>query len=154
MASIIWNKGEKSCIDAWLGGQTGGTPQLIPAPGANWGMGLGTRSGGVGTTKSNTMAQIIEIGTTTQNGYARASISRDTSGWPAATLSGTSMASTTAQKSFSFTGPPNPNGATLWFVAGSTSLNADNALFGSDTAAVRTFGNGDTERVTATFQQT
>jgi len=154
LASIIWNKGEKSCIDAWLGGQTGGTPQLIPTAGGNWGLGLGTRTGGVGTTKADTMAQIIEVGTTTANGYARASISRDTNGWPAASLSGSSMASTTAQKTFSFTGAPNPNGATLWFVAGSTTTNADNALFGADTAAVRTFGNGDTERVTATYQQT
>jgi hypothetical protein len=101
------------------------------------------------------MAQILEIGTSTAAGYARASISRDQSagGWPAATLSG-SYLSTTAQKSFSFTGAPNPNGATLWFVAGSTTTNHDNALFGSDTAATRTFGNGDTERVTPTYQQT
>lgn len=154
MASIIWNKGEKSCIDAWLAGQTGGSPQLIPAAAANWGLGLGTRVGGVGSTKADVMAQIIEIGTSAANGYARASISRDTNGWPAATLSGSSMASTTAQKSFSFTGTPNPNGATLWFVAGSTTTNADNALFGADTAATRTFGNGDTERVTPTYQQT
>lgn len=102
------------------------------------------------------MAQILEIGTSTANGYARASISRDQAagGWPASGIVGSSYASTTAQKSFSFVGAPDPNGATLWFVAGSTTTNHDNALFGSDTAATRTFGNGDTERVTPTYQQT
>jgi len=157
MASIIWNKGERSCVDGWLGGQSNYlTPVIVPTAGANWGLGLGTRVGGVGSTKADVMAQILEIGTTAAAGYGRASISRDQTagGWPASTLQGGSYAATTAQKSFSFTGVPNPNGATLWFVAGSTTTNQDNALFGADTAATRTFGNGDTERVTPTYQQT
>ena len=157
MAAIIWNTGERAFIDGLLGGQSNyGTPNIVPAAGGNWGLGLGTRVGGVGSTKADVMAQILEVGTTTQNGYARASITRDQSagGWPAATKPGTSYQATTAQKSFSFTGAPSPNGATLWFVAGSTTLNADNCLFGADTAATRTFANGDTERVTPTYQQT
>lgn len=102
------------------------------------------------------MAQILEVGTSAANGYARASISRDQAagGWPASSLSGGSYASTPSQKAFTFTGAPNPNGATLWFVAGSNTTNQDNALFGADTAQTRTFGNGDTERVTPTYQQT
>ena len=155
MASIIWNKGEQSLIDGWLGGQSAyGSPVIVPAAAANWGLGLGTRVGGVGSTKADVMAQILEIGTTTPNGYARAAISRDQTGWPASTLSGGSYASTTAQKSFSFTGAPSPNGATLWFLAGSTVTNQDNCLFGADTASTRTFANSDTERVTPTYQQT
>lgn len=157
MASIIWNKGEQSLIDGWLGGQsTYGSPVIVPTAGSNWGLGLGTRVGGVGTLKSDVMAQILEVGTTAANGYARATITRDQSagGWPASTKPGSSYQSTTAQKTFSFTGAPNPNGATLWFVAGSTTTNQDNCLFGSDTAATRTFANGDTERVTPTYQQT
>jgi hypothetical protein len=157
MASILWNKGEQSVIDGWLGGQSNYlTPAVVPTAGGNWGLGLGSRVGGVGSTKADVMAQILEIGTATPNGYARAVITRDQSagGWPAASKPGSSYQSTTAQKSFNFTGAPAPNGATLWFVAGSTTTNADNALFGADTTATRTFGNGDTERVTPTYQQT
>lgn len=153
MASIVWHKGERSIIDGWLGGQsTYGSPQIIPAAAGNWGLGLGSRVGGVGSTKGDVMAQILEIGTATASGYARAAISRDQagSGWPAASLS-TYYQSTAPQQSFTFTGPPSPNGATLWFLAGNTTINADNALFGADLAATRTFGNGDVERVTPTF---
>lgn len=155
MASILWNKGERSIIDAWLGGQDAYlSPTIVPAGGGNWGLGLGTRVGGVGATKADVMAQILEVGTSAANGYARAAITRDQAagGWPAATLSG-SYSTTASQKSFTFTGAPNPNGATLWFVAGSNTTNHDNALFGADTAATRTFGNGDTERVTPTYGQ-
>lgn len=157
MAAIIWNKGEQSLIDGWLGGQSNYlSPVSVPSPGSNWGLGLGTRGGGVGSTKADVMAQILELGTATANGYARATIVRDQSGggWPAATKPGSSYQSTTAQKTFSFTGAPSPNSATLWFVSGDTTTNHDNCLFGADTAATRTYGNADTERVTPTYQQT
>lgn len=157
MASIIWNTGERAFIDGLLGGQSNYlTPVIVPTAGSNWGLGLGTRVGGVGSNKPDVMAQILEVGTTSAQGYGRATITRDQSagGWPASTKPGSSYQSTTAQKTFSFTGTPNPNGATLWFVAGSANTNDDNCLFGSDTAATRTFGNGDTERVTPTYQQT
>lgn len=157
MAAIVWNKGERSAIDAWLGGQSNyGSPVIVPAAAANWGVGLGTRSGGVGSTKADVMAQILEIGTTTANGYSRATITRDQTGtgWPASSISGGSYESTAPQVSFSFTNAPNPNGATLWFIAGTATINQDNCLFGADLAATRTFGNGDVERVTPTYQQT
>ncbi|MEM3097391.1 MAG: hypothetical protein QXU32_01550 [Nitrososphaerales archaeon] len=157
MAGIIWNKGEESVIRAWLSGQSDfGSPRIIPPVGGSWGVGLGTRSGGVGGNKADTITQINEVGRITANGYGRAVITRDTtgSGWPAPSLVSGSMASTSPQVAFNFTGAPDPNGATLWFIAGNTTINADNALFGADTAAVRTFGNGDVERVTATFRQT
>lgn len=157
MAGIVWNKGERAFVDGLLGGQSAYlTPQLVPTAGGNWGLGLGTRVGGVGTTKADAMAQILELGTTTAAGYARAIITRDqtTTGWPASTLSSGSYMSTANQKTFSFTGTPAPNGATLWFVAGNTTINNDNCLFGADLAATRTFGNGDAELVTPSYQQT
>lgn len=156
-AAIMYNKGEQSVCDGWLGGQSNyGTPVIVPAAAGNWGLGLGTRAGGVGSNKADAIATIAEVGTTTPAGYARATISRDQAagGWPASTKPGSSYQTTAAQKSFTFTGAPNPNGATLWFVSGSGTINQDNALFGADTAATRTFANGDTERVTPTYQQT
>lgn len=161
MAGILYNRGERVFLDAVLGGEAVpfGSPQLIPTAGASWGLGLGTRVGGVGdaTHKADTITTIAELGTTLANGYARAPILRDqsVSGWPASTLVGSSYETTAAQVSFGlFTGAPNPNGATLWFLAGDTTINHDNALFGADLSATRTFGNGDSERVVPSFQQT
>jgi len=161
MAAIIWNTGEKSVIDAWLSGRGSaaafGSPVTIPAGSGtvgSFGLGMGTRVGGVGSTKADVMAQILELGTSTAAGYARQGLTRDTTGWPAATLVTTSYQSTAPQQTFTFTGAPSPNSATLWFVAGSTTTNNDNALFGADTAATRVFANGDTERITPTYRQT
>lgn len=112
---------------------------------------------GDATHKADTITTIAELGTTLANGYARAPILRNqsVSGWPASTLVGSSYETTAAQVSFGlFTGAPNPNGATLWFLAGDTTINHDNALFGADLSATRTFGNGDSERVIPSFQQT
>ncbi|MDE2100542.1 MAG: hypothetical protein KGL39_25080, partial [Patescibacteria group bacterium] len=102
------------------------------------------------------MAQILEVGTTTAAGYARAIITRDqtATGWPASSLTSGHYQSTAPQVSFSFTGAPSPNGATLWFLAGSAVTNTDNCLFGADLSATRTYGNGDSQRVTITYQQT
>lgn len=158
MSNIIWNKGEQALIDAWLSGRGSasdyGTPVTIPdgtGP-SDYGLGMGTRSGGVGTTKSNVMAQILELGTTTAAGYGRAALERSTTGWPAATLQSGSYQSTAPQQTFTFSGAPSPNDATLWFVAGSTTINEDNCLFGADLAATRTFGTGDVEKITATMR--
>lgn len=158
MAVILWNLGEKAVLDAWLTGRGSaaayGTPVTVPdgtAPG-NYGLGLGTRVGGVGSTKADVLAQIIELATGTAAGYtARATIARSTGGWPAATLGGGGHYTTSAaQQTFTFTGTPNPNGATLWFIGGSTTKGDDNCLFGADLSATRTFANGDVEKVTAT----
>ena len=160
MASIIWNKGEQSVCDGWLGG--GGSaaaylsPQIVPSGSGtvgSWGLGLGTRVGGVGSTKADVLAQILEVGVTTANGYARQAMLRNQTLWPASTLSG-SYSTTGTQQTFTFTGAPNPNSATLWFIAGKNTINEDNILFGADTAATRIFANGDTEKVTPTYKQT
>ena len=167
MAAIIWNLGEQSAIDAWLTGRGSaanyGSPVTVPAGSGtvgSYGLGMGTRVGGVGSTKSDVLTSIIELGKTqpantgSDGGYARAALSRDTSGWPAATLQTGSFQSTAPQQTFTFTGSPTVNGATLWFVAGSATNYNDNCLFGADTAAIRTFANGDTEKITPTFRMT
>ena len=162
MANILYNQGERSIIDAWLGGAGSSadyqSPPIVPNAGApnDWGVGLGTRAGGVGTTKSDGVAQILELGATTPNGYGRALIERSqgVSGWPAASLVAGSYQTTGPQAEFTFTGAPNPNGATLWFMAGSTVVNADNVLLGSDLSSQRFYGNGEIQRITITYRQT
>lgn len=156
MATLLYHKGEKSLIDAWLSGRGSaadyGSPVTVPdgtSP-SNFGLGLGTRVGGVGSTRADVMAQILEVGTSVAAGYGRASLARSTSGWPAATLVTGHYQTTAPQQTFTFSGAPNPNGATLWFVAGSTTTNHDNVLFGADLAATRTFAASDVEKITAT----
>lgn len=161
MAGILYNRGERVFLDVVLGGvatpYTPGAVQLAPGAAGSWGLGLGARVGGVGTNKADAIATIVEIGTTSAFGYGRAPITRDQTagGWPASTLTSGSYETTAGQATFNFSGgAPNPNGATLWFVAGDTTINHDNALFGADLSATRTFGDGDSERVIPSFQQT
>lgn len=155
MGSIVYNTGERALIEASLCGQAslGTTPVIVPAIGGNWGLGLGTRVGGVGVDKTNGISQILELGTATAAGYGRAGLARSHTGWPAPTKPGASYMTTSPQQTFSFTGAPSPNSATMWFVAGSTTINDDNVLFGADLAQTRTFNIGDVERVTAAYQQ-
>ena len=167
MAAILFNKGERSLIDVWLVGKggtdytpSGASHRTAPAagttPGTNaWGVGMGQTAIG-SLTKASVLAGIIELGTSAANGYDRQGILRDPAGtgWPVSTLVSSSYQTTGPQVSFVFTGAPNPNGANCWFVAGSATKSDDNALFGADTAATRTFANGDTERITPTYRQT
>jgi hypothetical protein len=155
VGTIVYNQGERAIIEGfWCGQATfGSSPTLVPSPGGNWGLGLGTRVGGVGVDKTNLLAQILELGTATAAGYGRAVLTRDHNGWPAPTRPGTSYLTTSPQQTFTFTGGPSPNGATLWFVAGSAVTSDDNALFGADLAQTRTFNIGDVERITAAYQQ-
>lgn len=119
---------------------------------------MGARTGGVGTNKAlgngtNTSTTIAEIGQSTANNYSRQSLSRAGGTWPS-TLSSGSYQASAPQVTFSFTGAPSLNGATLWFLALNTTIGADNCLFGADLAATRTFSNGDTEKITITYRQT
>lgn len=158
MASIMYNKGELSLIDAWLSGRGSavdyGTPVTVPSGSGtvgDFGLGMGKNLVSV---KTDTLTEIVELGTATANGYARAALERSTTGWPAATLN-TSYETTAPQQTFSFTSTgPSPNGANMWFVAGSVTTSDDNVLFGADTQAERTFANGDTEKITVTYRQT
>lgn len=154
MATIMYNLGERAFIEATLSGTTTlGSPTILPTPGDPWGVGLGTRVGGVGTNKGDRIAQILEVGTVTPAGYGRASLTRNHTGWPDAIKPGASYKSVAPQQSFVFSNSPSPNGATLWFIAGSAVVNDDNIVMGADTAATRTFNMGDTERVTPSYQQ-
>jgi hypothetical protein len=156
MASIIWNLGEQSLIDTWLNGDT----TKVPAVAGNWGVGMGAMSGAIqgnnDKTKTNgsTTSTIGEIGQTTTGGYSRRPITRDNSGWPLSSLNTGSYQSQATQVTFSFSGTPNLNGATLWFVAKTTSIGASDCYFGADLAATRNFTNGDTEKITVTYRQT
>jgi hypothetical protein len=159
---ILWNKGEQSLINTWLGGFSA-TPTDAPwVPDANVYVGLGAKLGGVGTNKAAnnglTSDTLFEIGQGTANGYTRRPIARDagSTGWPQASQSSGSYQSTAPQVTFgAFTGSgPTTNGATIWFVALNGSIGADNCIFGADLAATRTFAAGDTERITITYRQT
>jgi hypothetical protein len=167
MGTILTNKGQLSLIAGWLSGESDvadptSADEIVPAAGAGeWGVGLGVNGVDIGDTpigtdKTANLADIIEIGQATAEGYARQPLDRNdaVSGWPvpSALVSG-SYQTTAPEVVFGpFTGAPNANDAAFWFVAGSTTTGDDNILFGADLAAVRTFTAGSTERVTATFR--
>lgn len=159
MAAILLNKGEQSLVNTWLVGAS-----ATGATGSTTFIGLAKVTGGVaamdktwvyGTTPAT---QIAEIGVVTPNGYARQVINRNndagTPKWPSATLVTTSYQSTGTQVTFTFTGAPNLNDATIWFCALAGTPAGNDILFGADLAATRTFANGDTEKITPTFRAT
>ena len=164
MAYILMQQGEDAFIRTTLAG-TAASP-AIPAPAANWGVALATTAVGTNTAlnKERVMStsvgatHIQEIGQGTAAGYGRASIPRNATGWPNPTgHPGASYSSTAPQVTFTFTGAPNANGAVSWWLCkGTTGIGSgsDDVMFGADLAATRTFGNGDTENVTISYQQT
>jgi hypothetical protein len=106
-------------------------------------------------------SNINEIGSTTASGYARQSIARTIAqagvDWLASTFDSTfatgGQSATADQVTFgAFSAAPSPNGANSWVVTEGAPLNAGNPYFAGDTAATRTFANGDTEKVTPTLK--
>lgn len=99
-------------------------------------------------------ANVNELASTTAAGYARQTINKDQTGagWGASTTDATGATTTGAQVTFSFTGAPSPNGANSWICSDGTTLNAGQLYFGADTAATRSFANGDTEKVTPSLK--
>jgi len=104
---------------------------------------------------------INELGSTTASGYARQTIAKSIAqagiDWGTSTFDNTlstgGQSSTADQVTFgAFSGAPSPNGANSWVLTDGTVLNAGNPYFAGDTAATRTFANGDTEKVTATVK--
>ena len=101
-------------------------------------------------------SNVNEIGSTTANGYARADIAKSINqagvDWGTSTFDNTfstgGQTTTADQVTISFTGAPNPNGANSWVLTDGATLNAGQLYFAGDTAATRTFANGDTEKVT------
>lgn len=99
-------------------------------------------------------ANVNEIASTTLNGYARQSINKDQTGagWAAGTTDATGATTVGAQVTFTFTGAPSPNGANSWVMSDGVTVNAGQLYFAADTAAARSFANGDTEKVTPSLK--
>lgn len=104
---------------------------------------------------------INEIGSGTAAGYARQTIAKSIAqagiDWGTSTFDNTTSTGgqTTAadQVTFgAFSGAPSPNGALSWTLTDGTTINAGNPYFSADTAATRTFANGDTEKVTGSVK--
>jgi hypothetical protein len=135
-------------------------------PPASWTMGLTTVA--VSAMARNSVwsavvsgTNINELGATTPAGYARQTIARSIAqgalDWGTSTFDNTlsTGGSTSAadQVTFGpFSGAPNLNGANAWTMTDGSTLNAGNPYFSGDTAATRTFANGDTEKVTASLK--
>lgn len=159
MATIVFQRHTDLHLNYILGASGTITPP------ASWQVALSTtavssmaRNSAISVTVTGT--NVNEIGSTTANGYARQAIARTIAAggidWVASTFDntlstgGTSMAAD--QVTFTFTGAPSPNGANSWFIGDGTTLNAGQIYVAADTAATRTFANGDTEKVTATIK--
>jgi hypothetical protein len=159
MATIVFQRWNDLHLNYILGASATITPP------ASWQVALSTtavssmaRNSAISVTVTGT--NVNELGSTTANGYARQAIARTIAtgsiDWAASTFDntlstgGTSMAAD--QVTFTFTGAPSPNGANSWFIGDGTTINAGQIYVAADTAATRTFANGDTEKVTATIK--
>src|SRR5262245_48082540 len=160
MAVLAFQQMSKLVTDYVMGASGTVTPP------SGWTMGLSTIA--VGTQARNSIwsatvsgTNINEIGATTAASYARQTIAKSINqaaiDWGTSTFDNTTSTggqSTTAdQVTFgAFSGAPSPNGANSWVLTDGATLNAGNPYFAGDTAATRTFANGDTEKVTATLK--
>lgn len=131
-------------------------------PPSTWQLALSTTA--VGTMARNSIwsptvtgTNVNELGSTTAAGYARQAIAKTINqagiDWGTSTFDNTTstggQTTTADQTTFgAFSGPPSPNGANSWVLSDGTTLNAGQLYFAGDTAATRTFANGDTEKVT------
>lgn len=165
MAVIAFQRLSQLVTDYVLGASGSITP-----PSA-WTMGLATTnvgSGGANDYARNSVwsasvstTNINEIGTTAAQAYARQTIAKSIAqgaiDWGTSTFDSTfstgGQSTTADQVTFGpFSGQPNPNGANSWVITDGTTLNAGQPYMAADTAATRTFDNGDTEKVTATLK--
>jgi hypothetical protein len=160
MAVIVHQRMSQLVTDYVLGAS--GT--IVPP--ASWTMGLSTTA--VGTMARNSVwsatitgTNINEIGATTAAGYARQTIAKSINqagiDWGTSTFDNTTstggQSSAADQVTFgTFSGAPSTNGANAWCLTDGATLNAGNPYCSGDTAATRTFANGDTEKVTATIK--
>ena len=163
MATIVFQRMSQFITDYVLGA----SGSIVPP--ASWTMGLSTTVVGSG---SNMMRNSIwsvtisgsnvnEIGSTTPAGYARQTIAKSINqgaiDWGTSTFDNTfstgGQSTAADQVTFgAFSGAPNPNGANSWVITDGSTLNAGQLYVAADTAATRTFANGDTEKVTATIK--
>ncbi len=163
MATLVFQRFSQLVTDYVLGASGSITPP------ASWTMGLSTTVVGSGSNMARNSvwsatvsgSNVNEIGSTTANGYARQTIAKSINtgsiDWGTSSLDNTfstgGQSTTADQVTFgAFSGAPSPNGANSWALTEGTTLNAGNLHFAADTAATRTFANGDTEKVTATLK--
>ena len=163
MATIVFQRMSQLVTDYIMGNSGSITPP------ASWTMGLSTTIVGSGANMARNSvwsatvsgSNVNEIGSSTANGYARQTIARSigtgSTDWQASSLDSTfstgGQATTADQVTFgAFSGAPSPNGANSWVMTDGSTLNAGQLYFAADTAATRTFANGDTEKVTATLK--
>lgn len=156
MAVLAFQQMSKLVTDYVMGNSGTVTPP------ASWTIGLSSVS--VSSMARNSIwsatvsgTNINEIGATTASGYARQTIAKSINtgsiDWGTSTFDNTTstggQTTTADQVTFgAFSGAPSPNGANSWVLTDGSTLNAGNPYFTGDTAATRTFANGDTEKVT------
>lgn len=145
----------------------GASASILPP--TNWTMGLSTTVVGSGANMARgsvwsvtiSGSNVNEIGSTTASAYARQTILKTINqagiDWGTSTFDSTfstgGQSSAADQVTFgAFSGAPSPNGANSWAITDGTTLNAGQLYVAADTAATRTFANGDTEKVTATIK--
>lgn len=163
MATIAFQRLSQLVTDYVLGASGTITPP------ASWTMGLSTTVVGSGANMARgsiwsatiTGSNVNEIGSTTPANYSRPTIAKTINqagvDWGTSTFDATfatgGQSSAADQVTFGpFSGAPSPNGANSWVMTDGTTVNAGQLYFAADTAAVRTFANGDTEKVTATLK--
>jgi len=163
MAVIAFQRLSQLVTDYVLGNSGSITPP------ASWTMGLSSTVVGSGSNMARgsvwsatvSGSNVNEIGATTASGYARQTIAKTINqagiDWGTSTFDSTfstgGQSSTADQVTFgAFSGAPSPNGANSWVLTDGATLNAGQLYFAGDTAATRTFANGDTEKVTATLK--
>ena len=162
MATIVFQPMSQLVTDYVLGNSGTETPP------ASWTMGLSTTVVGSGSNMMRNSvwsvtisgSNVNEIGSGTANGYARQTIARTIAqggiDWGTSTFDNTfstgGQSTTADQVTFTFSGAPSPNGANSWAMTVGSTINAGDLHFAADTAATRTFANGDTEKVTATLK--
>lgn len=165
MATIVFQRMSQLVTDYVLGASGSITPP------ASWTMGLAATNVGSGGgtdyarnsvwSASVSGTNINEIGATTAAGYARQTIAKSINtgsiDWGTSTFDNTfatgGQSTTADQVTFgAFSGAPDLNGANSWVLTDGATLNAGQVYFAADTAATRTFANGDTEKVTATLK--
>lgn len=163
MASIVFQQMSKFVTDYVLGA----SGSVLPP--AAWTMGLSTTVVGSGANMARasvwsvtvTGSNVNEIGSGTANGYARQTIAKSintgsidwgTSSFDSTFSTGGQLTAADQVTFGAFSGAPSPNGANSWAITDGTSLNAGTLYVAADTAATRTFANGDTEKVTATIK--
>jgi hypothetical protein len=159
-AVIVFQRFSQLFTDYVLGASGSITPP------SDWRVGLATQA--VSTMARNSVlsptvtgTNVNELGSSTANGYARGTIAKSINtgsvDWGTSTFDNTlsTGGQSTAADQVSigpFSGAPSPNGADSWFIGEAGTINAGNLHCAGDTAAERTFANGDTEKVTITIK--